>query len=74
MKEVYIVRHMPMIGSVGNERLRVFETLEKAKTYVESIPHIVESYPGFWDCYDLGEQYENLTKVGSYIIDWHEVE
>lgn len=71
MKEVYIVRHMPIRGS---DRLRVFDTFEKAKTYVESIPHIVETYPGFWDCYDLGKQYENLTKIGSYTIDRHEVE
>lgn len=71
MKAVYIVSHTPISGST---RLRVFDTLKKAKTYVESIPHIVETYPGFWDCYDFGEQYENWRNIGFYTIDYHEVE
>ena len=71
MAKVYIVRHTPIRG---DDQFRAFDSFEKAKTYIESIPNIVERYPEFWECFFYGEQFENWRNMGIYTIYNCEVE
>ena len=72
MGKVYIVEHTSAIPGRQN-RLIAFDSYLKAKNYVESIPNIVEDDLGFWDCYELSENLENLYDLGYYIIHSLEV-
>ena len=69
---VYVVKFEPAIRGEGY--IRIFDMFEKAKNYIESIPYVFERYPGRWECFELGENDENLFKIGYYTINTYEVE
>ena len=73
MKLVYIA-HFEALSPVFHDQLRVFDSFEKAKKYIESIPGIEERYSGFWECLDAGANNENLFNLGTYSILIKEVE
>jgi len=74
MNLVYIVEQ---VRPSGTQQIRkVYDTLEKAQSYIKSIPYIDETYPGIYECRPSGlnEFQEAYGDLGRYAITTSVVE